>query len=102
MAYKIHWSPRASDDFDAIYTYYRNVAGKQVALNRLSKIIDAADIIEYMPYIGQRDKEYPHTPDYRYLTVLDYRIYYYVEDNIVNIAAIWDCRQGSKVFDENK
>ena len=81
---------------------YRNVAGEKVALNRLSKIIDSTDIIEYMPFIGQRDNEYPHTPGYRYLTVLDYRIYYYVEDNIVNIAAIWDCRQGSKVFDENK
>ena len=100
MAYKNHWSPRASNDFDAIYTYYRDVANERVALNRLSKIIDATNILEYMPHIGQFDDKYPHTPSYRYLTVLDYRIYYFVEDTNVFIAAIWDCRQGGKVFEQ--
>jgi hypothetical protein len=30
---------------------------------------------------------------------MDYRIYYFVEEQMVFIAAIWDCRQGGDVFD---
>ncbi len=54
-----------------------------------------------MPHIGHLDKDYPHTPSYRYLVVLDYRIYYFIEEQTVYIAAIWDCRQGSPVFEVN-
>ena len=44
------------------------------------------------------DENFQHTPSYRYLVVLDYRIYYFTEDQTVYIAAIWDCRQGGRVF----
>ena len=51
-----------------------------------------------MPNIGPIDEEFPHTPNYHYLVVMDYRIYYFVEEQTVFIAAIWDCRQGGDVF----
>lgn len=100
MAYKNHWLQRAAKDFDDIYQYYRQVAGDGVAKRRMSKILQATDAIEFMPNIGPIDNEFPHTPSYRYLVVLDYRIYYFVEEPNVYIAAIWDCRQGGNVFDE--
>ena len=77
------------------------MAGEGVAKRRLAKILHATDSIEFMPNIGPIDEEFPHTPSYRYLVVLDYGIYYFVEEPNVYIAAIWDCRQGGKVFDEN-
>ena len=52
-----------------------------------------------MPNIGHLDEDHPHTPSYRYLVVLDYRIYYFIEEQTIYIAAIWDCRQGSPVFE---
>lgn len=99
MTYKNHWLQRAVKDFDAIYVYYQQVAGEGVAKRRLSKILQATDAIAYMPQIGFVDEEFPHIPKYRYLVVLDYKIYYFVEESVVYIAAIWDCRQGSKAFD---
>jgi len=69
-----------------------------VAENRMAKILDATDILETMPNIGQLDNQYSHTPSYRYIVVLDYRIYYFIEEETVNIAAIWDCRQGERPF----
>lgn len=98
MAYKNHWLRRAQDEFDTIYLYYLRRAGEKVAENRMAKILDATDILETMPNIGQLDSQYSHTPTYRYIVVLDYRIYYFIEEETVNIAAIWDCRQGEKVF----
>jgi plasmid stabilization system protein ParE len=102
MAYKVHWLRRAEIDFDAIYLFYRQLAGEDVAKRRLSKILDATDVIRYMPNIGPLDEDYHHTPTFRYLTVLDYRIYYFIEEDIINIAAIWDCRQGGRIFKDNR
>ena len=98
MAYRIHWLQRAAKDFDDIYQYYRQVAGEGVAKRRLVKLLQATADIEFMPNIGPIDEEFPHTPNYHYLVVMDYRIYYFVEEQTVFIAAIWDCRQGGDVF----
>lgn len=100
MAYKNHWLQRAAKDFDDIYQYYKKVAGEGVAKRRLAKILQATSSIEFMPNIGPLDNEFPHTPSYHYLVVMDYKIYYFVEEQAVFIAAIWDCRQGGKVFNK--
>ena len=98
MTCKIHWLQRAAKDFDDIYLYYKQVAGDSVAKRRMSKILQATTNLESMPNIGPIDEDFQHTPSYRYLVVLDYRIYYFTEDQTVYIAAIWDCRQGGRVF----
>ena len=102
MAYSIQWSRRASYDIARIYQFYLAKAGEMVALRRLQKIKQDMECLKFMPSIGPTDEEYRHTPTYRYLTVLDYRIYYFVEDDVVVIAAIWDCRQGGKIFEKNR
>lgn len=101
MAYSIHWMRRAASDIENIYLFYREKANKDVALRRLQRIKRDISHLKSMPYIGPLEEDYHHTPTYRYLTVLDYRIYYFVEDEAVYIAAIWDCRQGGRVFEDN-
>lgn len=98
MTCKIHWLQRAAKDFDDIYLYYKQVAGVSVAKRRMSKILQATTNLEAMPNIGPLDEDFKHTPSYRYLLVSDYRIYYFIEGQTIYIAAIWDCRQGGKVF----
>ena len=51
-----------------------------------------------MPYLGRKDEVFTHIRDYRYVVVLTYKVYYFVEDDGVYIASIWDCRQGGKAF----
>ncbi|MBQ1654574.1 MAG: type II toxin-antitoxin system RelE/ParE family toxin [Bacteroidales bacterium] len=98
MTYKIHWLQRAAKDFDDIYLYYKQVAGDSVAQRRMSKILQATSNLKYLPNIGPIDGDFQHIPSYRYLVVMDYRIYYFTEGQTIYIAAIWDCRQGGKVF----
>ena len=102
MTYKNRWLQRAANNFDEIYSYYKLVAGENTAKRRLSQILQATDILEVMPNIGKIDEEFPHTPCYRYLIVLDYRIYYFVDGQTIYIAAIWDCRQGGKAFNQKQ
>lgn len=51
-----------------------------------------------MPYLGRKDEDFTHIREYRYMVVLTYKVYYFVEDDGVYIASIWDCRQGGKAF----
>lgn len=101
MAYSIHWLRRAEVDVNAIYLFYCQMASENVAKRRVSKILDTVEVLGYMPNIGRLDETYNHTPTYRYLTVLDYRIYYFLEGDKAVIAAIWDTRQGGRAFENN-
>ena len=64
----------------------------------LGKIIHSADLHKTMPYLGRKDEDFTHIRPYRYLIVLTYKVYYFVEDDGVYIASIWDCRQGGAAF----
>lgn len=98
MDYKVVWSQRASVELKEIHLYYLLHAGANVAQRRIQIILEDVSRLASMPNIGREDVDYVHAPSYRYLVVLDYRIYYYVQGDTVRIAAIWDCRQGSEVF----
>ena len=98
MAFEIHWLRRASNELDAIHQFYTEFASEQVAKRRIGKIIHSVDLLQTMPYLGRMDEDFTHIRSYRYLIVLTYKVYYFVEDDGVYIASIWDCRQGGAAF----
>ena len=51
-----------------------------------------------MPNLGRKDENFQHIRAYHFLIVLTYKVYYFIEDNDVYIASIWDCRLGSSTF----
>ena len=51
-----------------------------------------------MPNLGRKDENFQHIRTYRFLIVLTYKVYYFIEDNDIYIASIWDCRQGGSTF----
>ena len=98
MMYDIHWLRRASDELDDIYQFFCQFASEQVAKRRIGKIIHSVDLLQSMPYLGKQDEDFAHIRSYRYVVVLTYKLYYFIENDGVYIASIWDCRQGGKVF----
>ena len=98
MGCEIHWLKRASDELDSIYQFYKQFASEEVAINRVGLIIRCVGLLETMPFLGRKDEEFTHIREYRYLVVLTYTVYYFVENNNIYVASIWDCRQGGKAF----
>lgn len=96
--YEIRWLRRASTEIETIYQFYRQFASEFVAKRRISIIIHSVDLLATMPYWGRKDEDFTHIREYRYLVVLSYKIYYFIENNCVYIASIWDCRQGGGAF----
>ena len=98
MVYKIHWLRRASNELDEIFQFYSKFASTQVAKRRVGKIINSISKLQSMPNLGRKDENFQHIRAYRFLIVLTYKVYYFIEDNDVYIASIWDCRLGSSTF----
>ncbi len=51
-----------------------------------------------MPYLGRIDEEFTRGLCYRYLVVMTYKVYYFVEGDDVYIASVWDCRKGQERY----
>lgn len=65
-----------------------------MAVNVFNAIVDAADRLALFPQMGEVvDLLSERMKCYRSLIEGNYKIIYYEENNIVNIALIWDCRQ---------
>lgn len=90
---KIHWLDTAKADLRSIRKYYVDNADKKVMHSRVKKITDSVGLLSNNPLLGKEDKELKRTKQYRFLVCGDYKIYYYIRNNIIKIALIWDCRQ---------
>lgn len=97
---KIQWLDTAKADLRLIRTYYMDNAGKKVMHNRVKKIMDSVELLSNNPLLGKEDKELKRSKQYRFLVCGDYKVYYYIRNNIIKIALIWDCRQNPlRLFD---
>lgn len=97
---KIQWLDTAKADLRLIRTYYMDNAGKKVMHNRIKKIMDSVELLSNNPLLGKEDKELNRSKQYRFLVCGDYKVYYYIRNNIIKIALIWDCRQNPlRLFD---
>jgi len=77
-----------------IFNYYKNKASKRVARKLVKQIIDRTIQLEQNPKSGPKepllsDRKF----EYRYLVEGNYKIIYWIEDNYIKIATVFDCRQ---------
>jgi len=92
---KYKYSAMAKKDLRVIATYYYDKGGMKVAdkiLNSLSETVNALTTQPNLGYIEPDLEEFPQC--FRCLVnVPNYKIIYWVEDETVKIATIFDCRQ---------
>ncbi|GHT42915.1 hypothetical protein AGMMS49965_15520 [Bacteroidia bacterium] len=91
----INWTDRAKQHLRDIYDYYADVAGDNIAGKLAADISNAARPLATFPEMAAREPaliDYPQV--FRSLIVRKrYKIIYFVENEIVHIVAVWDCRQ---------
>jgi plasmid stabilization system protein ParE len=87
---KIVWSPRAKIDlFEILNYYYKRNGNKKYSQKINKKIRSAIRLLKKFPEIGV------HTDviNVRNLIEGDYSIFYRIDSDLIEIIAIWDCRQ---------
>jgi len=94
MEINVVWSDSAIEELRNIYEYYYSKASKKVADKITNSIVDKTIMLEITPRMGQKEELLAHfKQEIRYLVQGNYKIVYLIEENIVSIATVFDCRQ---------
>jgi len=90
----IEWSELAISQLKDIYHYYTSNANPITAKRIINRIFKRVEILQKHPLSGQKeDLLYDYPEDFRYLVESNYKIIYWIENELITIAAIFDCRQ---------
>ena len=91
---KLIFAPEAREDMENIYCYFAE-RNETYAVELYNQFIEEAERLLRFPQMAQRElllDEYPE--EYRSLVVRrNYKLVYFVENEAVNIVAVFDCRQ---------
>ena len=105
MKYKIVWSAFSENQIDDIFNYYTQKATYKVALDIVTQILLAPDILIDNPKIGQKEHTLQHRLfTYHYILSSNYKIIYSIDDNemLIKIADIFDTRQNPNKIEREK
>lgn len=96
----IHWKDGALDDFKQITAWYYNDRSRKAADKFVENILHCIDLLSMNPLMGHPEEFSDSSlSDYRsFVAHPYYRIVYYIdmENTVLNITSIWDCRQDDK------
>lgn len=91
---RIQWLEPAQEDLRQLRVYYLKNAGVTTARDRIMNIMRDVSLLQNNPFLGKEDQELGRDIEqYRFLVCGDYKIFYYIRENIIKIALLWDCRQ---------
>lgn len=94
MEVRIEWSELSERQLKDIFDYYSIEVSPKIARKIIKRIIDKVSILESNPLAGQREEFLIEDPeDFRYLVESNYKIIYWVKENLITIASVFDCRQ---------
>ena len=89
----IKWYIEAVSDLDKIYDYYV-AKNPRAAAMLYNKILDNVEILKTQPYVAAVEQMLVNcSAVYRLLVVENYKIVYFIKEDLVLIVLIFDCRQ---------
>ena len=94
MEIKVFWTDTALNNLEDIFEYHKFKASVDIARRLVKRIVESTIRIQNSPKIGKveellRDRKF----EYRFIVIGNYKIIYWIEDNLIKIAAIFDTRQ---------
>jgi toxin ParE1/3/4 len=97
MEITVVWSDSAIMELQSVFDYLLTTANFKVAQKIVNSITDKSLILSENPRIGQIEELLKHRKDeIRYLVEGKYKIVYKIEESIVVIVTLFDCRQNPK------
>ena len=94
MEIKVFWTQTALNHLEDIFEYHKYNASINIARKLVKKLVDSTIQLQKSPKIGRVEELLKHRKyEYRFIVVGNYKIIYWVEDNLIKIAAVFDTRQ---------
>ncbi len=94
MEIKVFWTETALNNLEDIFEYYKYKASVKIARNLVKGIVKSTIQIQNSPNIGKKEELLADRKfKYRFLIIGNYKIIYWIDDNYIKIATVFDCRQ---------
>jgi toxin ParE1/3/4 len=94
MEMRIEWSEQSARQLKDIFDFYSFEVSPRMARKIINRILDRITILESSPLAGQKEELLSdYIEEYRYLLESNYKIIYWKKENLITIAAVFDCRQ---------
>lgn len=92
---ELRLSPRAKKDLRNIYRFYKEEAGNEIAKRIYADLRQSIKLLTSQPHLGHIEPDLEIFPQcFRtYVYIPNYKIVYWVEDDIVKVATVFDCRR---------
>jgi len=94
MEIKVFWTETALNNLEDIFEYYKYKASVRVARKLVKGLVKSTLKLQESPQIGRKEELLSDRKfEYRFLVVGNYKIIYWIENNYIKIATVFDCRQ---------
>ena len=94
MAIRVLWTQTALNNLEDIFEYHKFKVSVTVARKLVKKIVQTTILLQNTPEIGRKEELLRHRKfEYRFIVEGNYKIIYWVEDNYIKIATVFDTRQ---------
>ncbi|HED06727.1 MAG TPA: type II toxin-antitoxin system RelE/ParE family toxin [Ignavibacteria bacterium] len=94
MDLKVFWTDTALEQLENIFDYYKVNVSINIAKKIIKQIVNKTIQLEKTPRIGQKEPLLESRKnEYRYLVIDNYKIIYWIDNNFVKIATVFDTRQ---------
>ncbi len=91
---RILWLELAEEDLDSIYLFYAKDKNIKDVHKIYNEILDAESLADFPQMASIELDLSEEREEYRFLIVRKYfKLIYFIEDESIFIAAVWDCRQ---------
>jgi plasmid stabilization system protein ParE len=91
---RVLWTDTAISQLEQIFYYYSHKANARVAEKLVNEIVTKSLLLEAFPESGQKEESLlGRKKQYRYLVQGNYKIIYWIDEDLVKVANIFDCRQ---------
>jgi len=103
MEIVVIWTDSAKKELQNIYDYYCYKASRKIADKISNSIVDRTINLAQTPRMGRKEDLLNNlNKEIRYLVDGNYKIVYWIEENLVFIASVFDCRQNPKKMGNKK
>ena len=94
MEIKVLWTETALNNLENIFEFYKYQESVPIARKLVKKIVQSTLHLQKFPYIGKKENLLAERKnEYRFIIEKHYKIIYWIEDNYIKIAAVFDSRQ---------
>jgi plasmid stabilization system protein ParE len=101
MEIKVLWTETALKNLEEIFEYYKYKASIKIAKKIVKGIVTTSIKIQGNPQIGKVEELLTNRQnEYRFLIVKNYKLIYWIDNNYIKVASVFDCRQNPEKLDK--